>query len=202
MAMSAWIRISRLPPFLATATNLKATNSSPSALRLPRESARLCRAISRFLRSSPIRTFPPRLSKAVLTGLLRGEMQFNGLIITDAMDMGGVTSHVPAGRSRRSLCAGWRGCAPDAPVPDAAMAGLLRGGKIRPHVRKAHRRLRTPDSRGQGAARSDKNRALQMSSKSTKNSRRPEYAEEAQKIADRGVTLLRDTPKTSAARFH
>ena len=43
--------------------------------------------------------FPRRFRRNILTGLLRDEMKFSGLIVTDAMDMGGVTSLYRAGRS-------------------------------------------------------------------------------------------------------
>ena len=35
---------------------------------------------------------PANISSKILTGLLRDEMKFRGLIVTDAMEMGGVTS--------------------------------------------------------------------------------------------------------------
>src|ERR1700677_20823 len=37
-------------------------------------------------------TVPATISRNILTGLLRDELKFKGLIVTDAMDMGGVTS--------------------------------------------------------------------------------------------------------------
>lgn len=40
---------------------------------------------------------PATLSKKIITDLLRGEMGFRGLIITDAMDMKGITLHYPPG---------------------------------------------------------------------------------------------------------
>jgi beta-N-acetylhexosaminidase len=43
----------------------------------------------------PEKGLPATLSKNILTGLLRGELKFNGLIFTDAMDMRGVTSSFP-----------------------------------------------------------------------------------------------------------
>ena len=45
---------------------------------------------------------PATLSRNILTGLLRDEMKFRGLIVTDAMDMGGVTSLLRARRSSRA----------------------------------------------------------------------------------------------------
>src|ERR1700675_1522838 len=41
----------------------------------------------------PDATIHATLSPKILTGLLRGELKFRGLIVTDAMDMGAVTSH-------------------------------------------------------------------------------------------------------------
>jgi beta-N-acetylhexosaminidase len=40
---------------------------------------------------------PATLSPAILTGLLRGELGFKGLVITDALDMGGIVKGFPAG---------------------------------------------------------------------------------------------------------
>ena len=40
---------------------------------------------------------PATLSPATLTGLLRGELGFKGLVITDALDMGGIVKGFPAG---------------------------------------------------------------------------------------------------------
>jgi beta-N-acetylhexosaminidase len=38
---------------------------------------------------------PATMSKPVLTGLLRGELKYDGLIVTDALDMGGATATYP-----------------------------------------------------------------------------------------------------------
>ncbi len=43
----------------------------------------------------PTPNLPATLSSAILTGLLRGQMGFRGLIVTDAMEMGGVTNAYP-----------------------------------------------------------------------------------------------------------
>ncbi|HXF04022.1 MAG TPA: glycoside hydrolase family 3 N-terminal domain-containing protein [Blastocatellia bacterium] len=42
-------------------------------------------------------TLPATLSEPILTGLLRRDLGFNGLIVTDAMDMGGIVAHFEAG---------------------------------------------------------------------------------------------------------
>src|ERR1700730_17477982 len=72
----------------------------------------------------PDSNVPATLSKNILTGLLRHEMKFRGLIVTDAMDMGDVTSLYPPGEAAvRSVEAG-ADVLLMSPVPDAAMAGL------------------------------------------------------------------------------
>lgn len=50
---------------------------------------------------------PATVSSAVLTGLLRNELGFNGLVVTDAMDMAGLSKFFPAGEAAvRSIEAG------------------------------------------------------------------------------------------------
>ena len=137
---------------------------------------------------------PATLSPKILTGLLREQMKFNGLIVTDAMDMGGVTSLYPPGEAAvRSVEAG-ADVLLMPPVPDAAMAGLeqavasgrISEKRIDASVRKilaAKAHLGLNQNRLVDVARISSHFAL------------PAYEAEAQSIADRGVTLLRDTPK-------
>jgi beta-N-acetylhexosaminidase len=42
---------------------------------------------------------PATLSPKMLTGVLRGELKFNGVIFTDAMNMRGITAHYPEGEA-------------------------------------------------------------------------------------------------------
>ena len=138
---------------------------------------------------------PATTSHAVLTGLLRDEMQFKGLIITDAMDMGGVTSMYPPGEAAvRSVLAG-ADVLLMPPVPDAAMAGLLKAvkkGRIsEKRIDDSVRRILAAKAR----VGLDKSRFTNVEDIDKKFAR-PAYLEAAQKIADRGVTLMRDTPKT------
>jgi beta-N-acetylhexosaminidase len=46
-------------------------------------------------------SIPATLNPAIMTGLLRKQLGFNGLLITDAMDMGGVLSRVSTTRSTK-----------------------------------------------------------------------------------------------------
>jgi beta-N-acetylhexosaminidase len=52
-------------------------------------------------------TIPASLSEPVVTGVLRKELGFAGLVVTDAMRMGGITSHFTAGEAAvRAILAG------------------------------------------------------------------------------------------------
>src|SRR5260221_653128 len=76
---------------------------------------------------------PATLSPRILTDLLRKELEFQGLIVTDAMDMGGITArNAPGEAAVRAVAAG-----ADAvlmpPVPDAAFEALqaaVKSGRI------------------------------------------------------------------------
>src|SRR5258707_2202944 len=76
---------------------------------------------------------PATLSPRILTDLLRKELGFQGLIVTDAMDMGGITArNAPGEAAVRAVAAG-----ADAvlmpPVPDAAFEALqaaVKSGRI------------------------------------------------------------------------
>ncbi len=52
-------------------------------------------------------TMPASLSERVVTGVLRKELGFTGLVVTDAIRMGGITSHFTAGEAAvRAILAG------------------------------------------------------------------------------------------------
>jgi beta-glucosidase-like glycosyl hydrolase len=44
-------------------------------------------------------TLPATISPAIVTGLLRKELGFDGLVVSDAFDMGGITEHFDAGEA-------------------------------------------------------------------------------------------------------
>src|SRR5277367_4849179 len=67
---------------------------------------------------------PATLSRNILTGLLRNDMKFRGLIITDALDMGGVTSNYPPGEAAVRAVEAGTDVLLMSPSPDAAIAGL------------------------------------------------------------------------------
>ncbi len=136
---------------------------------------------------------PATLSRHILTGLLRDDMKFRGLIITDALDMGGVTSNYPPGEAAVRAVEAGTDVLLMSPSPDAAIAGLedaVQSGRVsEKRIDESVRRILAAKAR----LGLNKNRTVDIARLNEKFAR-PEYETEAQTIADRGVTLLRDTP--------
>ena len=134
---------------------------------------------------------PATLSSRILTGLLRNELHFEGLVVTDAMDMGGITvRYTPGEAAVRAFEAG-----ADAllmpPVPDAAFEGLqnaLKSGRIsRERLDASVRRILHAKAKLSLA----KDRLVDINAINQKFGH-VAWQSEAQDISDRGVTLLRD----------
>jgi beta-glucosidase-like glycosyl hydrolase/CubicO group peptidase (beta-lactamase class C family) len=134
---------------------------------------------------------PATLSKNVLTGVLRDELHFQGLVVTDAMDMGGITTRFAPGEAAvRAVLAG-----ADAllmpPVPDAAFEALqaaVKSGRIsQERLDASVRRILQAKARLE----LNKNKLVDLNAINEKFGRAP-WQKEAQDISDRGVTLLRD----------
>src|ERR1700682_3769161 len=135
---------------------------------------------------------PATLSSNILTGLLRDELHFEGLVITDAMDMGGITTrYAPGEAAVRAFLAGADALLMS-PVPDAAFEALqaaVKSGRI------SHERVDASVCRIlQAKARLElnKNKLVDLNAINEKFGRAP-WQKAAQDISDRGVTLLRDT---------
>src|SRR6202030_2242954 len=136
---------------------------------------------------------PATLSSNILTELLRNELHFQGLVVTDAMDMGGITvRYAPGEAAVRAFVAG-----ADAllmpPVPDAAFEGLqsaVKSGRIaRERLDASVRRILEATAKlGLG-----KTPPVDINAINQKFGH-VAWQSEAQDISDRGVTLLRDTP--------
>src|SRR6266436_6619676 len=136
---------------------------------------------------------PATLSHNILTDLLRKQLGFQGLVVTDAMDMGGITvRYAPGEAAVRAVVAG-ADCLLMPPVPDAAFEALQVAVKSR----------RISKERLDASVR----RILQAKARLALNTNRladvnainqkfgsAAWQKEAQEISDRGVTLLRDTP--------
>ena len=135
---------------------------------------------------------PATLSSNVLTGLLRDELHFQGLVVTDAMDMGGITSRFAPGEAAvRAILAGADALLMS-PVPDAAYEALqaaAKSGRIsRERLDASVRRILQAKARLE----LHKNKFVDLNAINEKFGRVP-WQKEAQDISDRGVTLLRDS---------
>ena len=134
---------------------------------------------------------PATLSSNILTGLLRERLGFQGLVVTDALDMGGITVRFAPGEAAvRAFLAG-----ADAllmpPVPDAAYEALLdaaKSGRIsKERLDASVRRILEAKAR----LGLNQNRLVNVDALNDRFGKTAWQAT-AQEISDRGVTLLRD----------
>jgi len=136
---------------------------------------------------------PATLSHNILTEVLRKQLGFQGLVVTDAMDMGGITVRFAPGEAAvRAVVAG-ADCLLMPPVSDAAFEALqaaVKSGRIPlEHLDASVRRILEAKARlGLNTSRLVDVNALNHKFGSAA------WQNEAQEISDRGVTLLRDTP--------
>ncbi|PYU71098.1 MAG: hypothetical protein DMG49_10050 [Acidobacteria bacterium] len=72
---------------------------------------------------------PATLSHNILTNLLRNQLGYQGLIVTDAMDMGGITVRYAPGEAAVRAVAAGADCLLMPPVPDAAFEALRAAAK-------------------------------------------------------------------------
>jgi beta-N-acetylhexosaminidase len=138
-------------------------------------------------------TLPSTLSPKIMTGLLREELKFDGLIVTDALSMAGVAArYTPAQAAVRSLKAG-ADVITKSPDIDAAIAGIkdavLRGEITEARINASVERI----LRAKAALGLSVKRAVDLRDVDSVMSN-PRFNEIAQQIADRSITLVRDEP--------
>ena len=134
---------------------------------------------------------PATLSQSILGGLLRGEMGFEGLVVTDSLDMGGVALHYALGEaSVQAILAGadllLQAGAPDAALAalrDAATSGRLKMERIDQSVVRV--------LRAKARVGLHRNRFVDVEALPSLLAR-AEFERAADDIASRGVTALRD----------
>src|SRR5258707_558171 len=136
---------------------------------------------------------PATLSHNILTDVLRTQLGFQGLVVTDAMDMGGITVRYAPGEAAVRAVAAGADCLLMPPVPDAAFEALqaaVKSGRIsKGRLDASVRRILQAKARlGLNA-----NRVVDVNAINKKLGS-AEWQKEAQEISDRGVTLLRDNP--------
>jgi beta-N-acetylhexosaminidase len=134
---------------------------------------------------------PATVSAKILTDLLRNELQFRNLIVTDAMSMDGITEMFnPGEASVRSILAGADVLLmppdPQASI-DAVMAAVEQGRIPRQRINESAQRVVSAKT-GLGLMQ----RRLVDLDNIADVMASPEAAFRAQQIADRGVTLLRN----------
>jgi beta-N-acetylhexosaminidase len=142
----------------------------------------------------PDANVPATVSHKILTGLLRREMKFRGLIVTDAMEMGGVASLFAPGEAAVRAVEAGADVLLMPPVPDAAIAALedaVQSGRISvTRIEESVRRI----LRAKARLGLDRARLVDIS-KLNESFGRTEFEAQAQEMADRGATLLRDSEK-------
>jgi beta-N-acetylhexosaminidase len=146
---------------------------------------------------------PATLSPAILTGLLRGELGFKGLIATDALEMGGIAKGFDSGEAAvRAVEAGADALIMPAD-PEAAIRALVRavetGRMKRARIRESVARLLAAKER-LGLARQRLGSVEALSDAINA----PESNQKAQEVAERAITLVRNrggvVPLAPAAR--
>ncbi len=135
-------------------------------------------------------TVPASLSEKITGGLLRGDLGFRGLVVTDALDMGGIVDHYDAAEAAiRAILAG-ADQALKSPDTDAAVAGVreaVASGRIsRERLDESVARILAAKKRV-GAPRPDFDRIFRMVDE-------PAHRAVAEEIARRSLTLLREKP--------
>ena len=134
---------------------------------------------------------PATLSPAILTGLLRGEMGFKGIIVTDALEMGGIAQGYSGGEAAVQALAAGADALVMPPDPEAAIRAILaavQSGRLtRARIDESVARLLAAKER-MGL---DRRRAVGLEAISDQIDM-PEDQERAQEIADRAITLVKN----------
>ncbi len=135
---------------------------------------------------------PATLSPAILTGLLRNQLGFKGLVVTDALDMGGVAKGFSTGDACvRALEAGADALLmptdADAAVK-AVVAAVLSGRLSRQRLQESVIKILSAKEK----VGLDRRRTVDLEAIGDVIDS-PEADEKAQEIADRAVTLVRNT---------
>jgi len=137
---------------------------------------------------------PATLSRKIIAGLLRDEMGFDGLVVTDAMDMGGVARHYTAGEAAVQAILAGADVLLQPPVPDAALAALkeaAESGRLPlARINEAVTRI----LRAKARVGLNQNKFVHLESL-PRLLARAEFGRSADEIANRGVTLLRETQR-------
>lgn len=150
--------------------------------------------------NAPRVTLPGTLSPKIMTGLLREELRFNGLIVTDAMSMAGVAArYTPAESAVKAIQAG-ADMIEKSPDIDAAIAGIKeavkKGDLTEARINTSVERI----LRAKAALGLPQTKTVNLDAvDAVVNS--PKFNDIAQQIADHSMTLVRDEQKVLPLHF-
>jgi beta-N-acetylhexosaminidase len=134
---------------------------------------------------------PATLSPAILTGLLRGEMGFKGIVVTDALEMGGIAQGYSSGEAAVLALEAGADALVMPPDPEAAVKAILaavQSGRLtRAHIDESVARLLAAKER-MGL---DRRATVDLEAIGDQIDM-PEDQERAQEIASRAVTLVKN----------
>jgi beta-N-acetylhexosaminidase len=134
------------------------------------------------------------LSPKIISALLRDELGFDGLVVTDAMDMGGVAQHYTPGEAAVQALLAGADVLLQPPVPDAALAALKEAATSGRLPLARINQAVTRVLRAKARVGLHQNRFVDLESLPNLLARR-EFSRAADEIASRGVTLLRETQR-------
>lgn len=134
---------------------------------------------------------PATLSPAILTGLLRGEMGFKGIVVTDALEMGGIAQGFSSGEAAVLALEAGADALVMPPDPEAAVKAILaaiQSGRLtRARIEESLTRLLAAKER----VGLDRRSAVDLDAISD-DIAVPEDQARAQEIASRAVTLVKN----------
>lgn len=140
---------------------------------------------------------PATLSPAILTGLLRGDMGFKGIIVTDALEMGGIAQGYSSGEAAVLALEAGADALVMPPDPDAAVKAILaavQSGRLtRARLDESVARLLAAKER-MGL---DRRATVDLEAIGDQIDM-PEDQERAQDIANRAVTLVKNDVNNGA----
>jgi beta-glucosidase-like glycosyl hydrolase len=135
-------------------------------------------------------TLPATISNRMLEGVLRRELGFRGIVITDAFDMGGLTEHFDAGEAAvRAIEAGEDQIlmSPDVDAAVAALKAAVKSGRLsEARIDESVRRILDAKAFTNGAA--------APAGEIFKTLDAQEHRDLAASIARRAITLVREYP--------
>ncbi|MEJ7606084.1 MAG: glycoside hydrolase family 3 N-terminal domain-containing protein [Bryobacteraceae bacterium] len=134
---------------------------------------------------------PSTVSKPVLTGLLRNELKFAGLIVTDAMDMQGLTKQFPGGEAAVRAIEAGADVLLMPPNPEAAIASIVDAVH---HGRISARRIDQSVNRVLAAKMRVglQRQAIVDLDKVSDELESSDFAEQAERAAEKAVTLVKN----------